>query len=129
MSLELFRNWMRTLYTKVYWTRVCTSIILCCLSMSSTLGMSSTCVERSSDEANALARGEEGGRGVSVLAQIWLGDGQPPNLSAFAASVKQKPKDLWRSEHHGSRQEQTPVKDGGKGAEEKGWTRFHVRLA
>lgn len=42
MSLELFKNWMRTLYTNVYWQRVCTIIILCCLSMSSTLGMSST---------------------------------------------------------------------------------------
>lgn len=42
MSLELFRNWMSTLYTNVYWPSVCTSIILCCLSMSSTLGMSST---------------------------------------------------------------------------------------
>ena len=54
MSLELFRNWMRTLYTNVYWTRVCTSIILCCLSMSSTLGMSSTWIERNSGEGNAL---------------------------------------------------------------------------
>lgn len=42
MSLELLRNWMRTLYTNVYWPSVCTSIILCCLSMSSTLGTSST---------------------------------------------------------------------------------------
>lgn len=62
MSLELFRNWMRTLYTNVYWTRVCTSIILCCLSMSSTLGMSSTWNERSSDEGGALPEREGGGR-------------------------------------------------------------------
>lgn len=42
MSLELLRNWMRTRYTNVYWHSVCTIIILCCLSMSSPLGMSST---------------------------------------------------------------------------------------
>lgn len=67
--------------------------------------------------------GERGGRRGSVLAQIWLGDGQPPNSSALASSVKQtnkKPKDLWLSEqHHGGRREQTPVKDGEKGAGKK----------
>lgn len=42
MSLELFRNWMRTPYTNVYWQSVCTSSILCARSMARTLGMSST---------------------------------------------------------------------------------------
>lgn len=42
MSRELFRNWMSTRYTNVYWQSVCTIIILCCLSMPSTRGTSST---------------------------------------------------------------------------------------
>ena len=87
MSLELFRNWMRTLYTNVYWTRVCTSIILCCLSMSSTLGMSSTWIERNSGEGNALLE-----RSVGYVAQPPLGKpvgskvgGQDPRMDKFSS--------------------------------------------
>lgn len=58
---------MRTRYTNVYWQRVCTIIILCCLSMSSTLGMSSTWREETAMRGGADPHGERRGMGSNLV--------------------------------------------------------------